>query len=111
MPRRLEWEALEDDLAELERRLAAEPGDVLVSGIPNERAARPVVQTLASMDAQDTVWDLERALWGADERSGLHPEEAVELAARLGRRVRLLVPADGRLDHFDVLFEPHREKP
>ena len=57
------------------------------------------------MPGNATAWELERLLWEADTESGLHPEELHELADATGRSVRLLVPPDGRLDHFDAVFE------
>lgn len=103
---RLRWAELTGGLDELRSRLAGDPGGLTVLGVPNQRLTR-VVQTmhaLAELDGSALAWDLDRQLWPADPTAGVHPEAAVRLAAELGRPVRVSVPADGRLDHFDLVF-------
>jgi len=104
---RAEW----SDLADLAEVLAATTEPVRVHGVPNRRLVRPVaaVRALASMPVEATVWDLDRLLWETDEAAAPHPEDIVALAERAGRAVRLLVPSDGRLDKFDVLFARYEE--
>lgn len=109
--RQLDWNALVDGMADVERHLKAQPTDLVVSGIPNVRLVRPVavVEALGRMDAHDTAWDLDRELWGIEESAAVHPEHVVDMGLRTGRRVRLLVPPDGRLDRFDAVFGSPQE--
>lgn len=102
---RLAWDAI-GDLDRLSGRLAAENGALHVTGIPNQRLSRitNTIRALETMDPAATVWDLDRALWDAEERPSAHPEEVAALAAELGRQVRLLVPSNGQLDTFDAVF-------
>ncbi|MFC5475889.1 amino acid adenylation domain-containing protein [Paraherbaspirillum soli] len=106
----LAWSALPADWAKaLAARLLALPAMVglTISGIPNQRLVRPLklVQLLREADAAATAWDLEKALWEADDGSAVDPEAVAELGEQLGCRVRLLVPAHGRLHEFDAVFE------
>ncbi|MFD3542270.1 amino acid adenylation domain-containing protein [Streptomyces sp. NPDC058662] len=105
---RTAWSALPDGLESLRGRLAEEGGPLTVTGIPNQRLARPTaaVRALAALDGNATAWDLERVLWEVDEEAGVHPEDIVALAARSDRTVRTLVGRDGRLDLFDAVFAP-----
>ncbi|MFI5778753.1 amino acid adenylation domain-containing protein [Nocardia sp. NPDC051570] len=104
-PRVLAWQSLGGDLAALRRRLDEDPKGLRVSGIPNRRLTRAgaVVGILDRIDGRATAWDVERELWDADA-DGIHPEDVHDLAAELGRPVRLLVAQDGRLDRFDAAF-------
>ncbi|MFJ8629875.1 amino acid adenylation domain-containing protein [Streptomyces sp. NPDC093568] len=80
-----------------------------VTGMPDRRLVRPLA-ALALLhgepDAGTTAWDLERALWEANDRDALAPEDIAALAARHGRAVRLNPPDTGRTGEFDALFEP-----
>jgi hypothetical protein len=87
---------------------AAGGGSLLVTGIPNRRLVRPLAlaELLEEAEQELTVWDLERRLWErCDEEAAVDPEDVAELAARLGRRVRLLAPEDGLMATFDAWFE------
>ncbi|MFD0370484.1 amino acid adenylation domain-containing protein [Streptomyces sp. NPDC127114] len=104
--RRLSWNTLDDGLGGLRQRLDAGPEGLLVTGVPNRRLLRTTaaVRALEETDGTATAWDLERLLWDLDDEAGVHPEQMYDLAAALGRPVRVLVPQDGRLDTFDVAF-------
>ncbi|WNV87748.1 non-ribosomal peptide synthetase [Umezawaea sp. Da 62-37] len=90
------WADVADDL---DGFLAAEPGAVVVTGVPNRRLARhaAAVDLLDGLPDTATVWDLERLLWEVDEETAPHPEDLVDAAGRAGRAVSLVVPADGSL--------------
>ncbi len=103
---RLTWDALDGGLDGLRRRLAGGAEGLVVTGIPNRRLLRTTaaVRALEDTDGTATGWDLERLLWDLDDEAGAHPEELFDLAAEQGRRLRALVPPDGRLDTFDAVF-------
>lgn len=108
---RLDWNSLSHSLAGLRHRLATCPGPLLVTRVPNRPLARPVAaaRMLTKIDGRLTAWDLERLLWDVDDTTGAHPEDLIDVASESGRQVRLLVPSDGRLDHFDAAFDNHQE--
>ena len=97
-----------DVAGRLEEFLAAEPGAVTVTGVPNRRLVRhaAAVRLLDGMQDEATVWDLERLLWEVDDESAPHPEDLVDAAGRAGRAVRLAVPADGSLHTVEARFAP-----
>ncbi|MFC9589042.1 amino acid adenylation domain-containing protein [Streptomyces sp. NPDC056944] len=103
---RLPWDTFDDGLDGVRRRLAGSAEGLVVTGIPNRRLLRTTaaVRALKEADGAATGWDLERLLWDLDDEAGAHPEELFDLAAEQGRRLRALVPADGRLDTFDAVF-------
>ncbi|WP_019071574.1 non-ribosomal peptide synthetase [Streptomyces hokutonensis] len=81
-----------------------------VTGLPDRRLVRPLA-ALALLHggpgAEETAWDLERALWEAGDTDAVDPEGLVALAARHGRQVRLIPPEPARVGEFDAVFEPH----
>jgi len=109
---RLDWAALADGLTDVQQALVSTSDSVLVSGVPNRRLVLAVaaVEAVAAMPGEATVWDLDRELWSVDDTAAVHPEELIDLAASAGREARLLVPADGRFDVIDVLFERYEEQ-
>ncbi|MEO5873429.1 MAG: methyltransferase domain-containing protein, partial [Streptosporangiaceae bacterium] len=92
----------------LRQRLAACTGGLTVTGIPNRRLDRVAAQVRVLADAEDTatVWELERRMWDLGDPVGAQPEDLADLAAELGRVVRLRVVPSGRLDTFDAVFLP-----
>jgi natural product biosynthesis luciferase-like monooxygenase protein/amino acid adenylation domain-containing protein len=102
-PAQVTWGQVEDDL---DGFLAAEPGPVVVTGVPNRRLVRhaAAVRLLDGLPGEATVWDLDRLLWDVEEESVPHPEDLVRAAERAGRAVRLAVPADGSLHTTDAHF-------
>ncbi|MFF2142320.1 amino acid adenylation domain-containing protein [Kitasatospora sp. NPDC058190] len=105
---RIAWTTLPDGLDSLRDRLVAEPGERLVTGIPNRRLVRvaAAVRALADAPGEATAWDLDRQLWSVDEEAAVHPEDLVEIAEATGHRLATRVRPDGRLDTFDAVFTP-----
>ncbi|MDQ3404013.1 MAG: amino acid adenylation domain-containing protein [Actinomycetota bacterium] len=106
VPGSLAWQAIGDGLAGVRRILQDDSTGLRVSDIPNRRLIHTTaaVSTLGDADGNATAWDIHRLLWDVDTEDGVHPEDVVALAERTGRRVRLLVREDGRLDRFDAVF-------
>ncbi|MEV7214669.1 amino acid adenylation domain-containing protein [Kitasatospora cineracea] len=105
---RAAWSELPGGLDALRDRLAADPGRLLVTGVPNRRLTRvtAAVRALADAPADATAWDLDRTLWSVDEDAAVHPEDLHALAEATGHRLTTRVRPDGRLDTFDALFTP-----
>ncbi|KHJ59979.1 hypothetical protein NCPPB3923_26500 [Burkholderia glumae] len=82
-----------------------------VTAIPNRRLVKPLAQRRLLHEAthDTTAWSLERDVWLVDDTHAVDPEAVAGLADRLGLEVRLLVGADGRLDHFDARFSLPRD--
>ncbi|GLW79100.1 amino acid adenylation domain-containing protein/natural product biosynthesis luciferase-like monooxygenase domain-containing protein [Actinokineospora globicatena] len=94
------------DVEDLAATLAADPGALVVTGVPNRRLVRhaAAVRLLAELPDEATVWDLERELWAVDDSAAPHPEDLVDAAALTGRTVRLVVPPDGSLHTVNAHF-------
>ncbi|MGW4492361.1 amino acid adenylation domain-containing protein [Streptomyces sp. NPDC004376] len=107
VPEQTDWSSIPEGLIGLEKRLRQDSRATTVRGIPNKRLARALAASrlLGEVGEETTLWELERLLWELDETTDTHPEEVAALATRLGRNVRLLVPQNGRLDHFDAFFD------
>ncbi|HET7505105.1 MAG TPA: amino acid adenylation domain-containing protein [Kofleriaceae bacterium] len=87
-------------------RLVRTASPLVVTGIPNLRTLRRTraAELLRDMPGAATAWDLDRQLWELDDSRAVHPEDVLDLAARLGRQARIQVPSHGRLDAFDAVF-------
>ncbi|WP_328835644.1 amino acid adenylation domain-containing protein [Streptomyces europaeiscabiei] len=98
------WPGTLEGLREL---LAAEPGPVGVLRVPNRRTAGAcaVRDILAAGRSGFTAADL-RALAARADADAVHPAAVEELAAELGRPVRLSRAAGYRDGAFDVVFLP-----
>ncbi|QAT85340.1 long-chain-fatty-acid--CoA ligase [Corallococcus coralloides] len=91
--------------------LQARRGPFRVTGIPNRRLVKPLalVKLLHAATPSQTAWDVERALWDADETRAVDPEALAALAEAHGLTVRLEVPTSARTGTFDAVFEPKEQ--
>ncbi|MEU3255996.1 amino acid adenylation domain-containing protein [Streptomyces sp. NPDC006997] len=108
--KRLPWTDLPglDALAELLADTATDRS-LTVTGLPDGRLVRPLAALAllrGARTADQTAWELERALWETSADQGVDPENLAELAERRGRAVRLLPSGPGGTGEFDVVFEP-----
>ncbi|MCX5205673.1 amino acid adenylation domain-containing protein [Streptomyces sp. NBC_00237] len=102
-----QWHSWPKSLEGMRELLEAEPGPVGVLRVPNRRTAGAcaVRDVLAAGNGGFTAADL-RALAARAEADAVHPVALEELAADMGRPVRLSRAAGYRDGAFDVVFLP-----
>ncbi|MDX2394016.1 amino acid adenylation domain-containing protein [Streptomyces sp. DK15] len=102
-----QWSSWAGSLGDLRELLAAEPGPVGVLRVPNRRTAGAcAVRDVFASDRSGLTAAGLRALAGSAEAGAVHPAALDELAAELGRPVRLSRAAGYRDGAFDVVFLP-----
>jgi len=107
----ISWDSLSKDISYsqfiFDKFIEADGKSFMISSIPNARLTRPLalLRLLRSVNENTTAWELERLLWEECSSNAINPEVVAEIADKMGWKVNLLIPENGRLDEFDAVFE------
>jgi thioesterase domain-containing protein/ubiquinone/menaquinone biosynthesis C-methylase UbiE/acyl carrier protein len=104
----LDWQEQQLSLDAIERILSdAQPGRVVLTGVPNSRLMLPLrlLELIAAAPDRATVGDLRPAAQAAEEPPSVEPEDLWALEQRLPYSISVMWPEAGPSNTFDVAFE------